>query len=158
MHSISLPGSCKSFIKPKDSLSRKPKFTDLKHLSDKFHKEADGSNINDSVSLTTCYQLHADYSSVKCVEREAKKLVIKKDLDENIKFRQSSSTKHFKDRSLNVNDTGNTSNDDELETSLLIEPALDYSLNEDGSVTCKICRETVPSRTHWYRHKYKVTE
>ena len=33
---------------------------------------------------------------------------------------------------------------------------LDYKLHNDGSVTCKLCQETVPSRTHWYRHKYKV--
>ena len=42
------------------------------------------------------------------------------------------------------------------ECSFLFEPGLDYSLNGNGSVTCKICKETVPSRTHWYRHKYKV--
>ena len=36
------------------------------------------------------------------------------------------------------------------------EGVLDYTLNEDGSCTCKICGEKVSSRTHWYRHKYKV--
>ena len=49
------------------------------------------------------------------------------------------------------------SSEDNSECSFLFEPGLDYSLNKDGSVTCKICKETVPSRTHWYRHKYKVT-
>jgi hypothetical protein len=33
---------------------------------------------------------------------------------------------------------------------------LDYVINEDGSCTCKLCGEKVASRTHWYRHKYKV--
>lgn len=26
----------------------------------------------------------------------------------------------------------------------------------DGSVTCKLCGEILASRTHWYRHKYKL--
>ena len=34
---------------------------------------------------------------------------------------------------------------------------LDYLINEDGSCTCKLCGELTASRTHWYRHKYKVT-
>ena len=34
--------------------------------------------------------------------------------------------------------------------------SLDYILNEDGSCTCKLCGEQVSTRTHWYRHKYKV--
>lgn len=34
--------------------------------------------------------------------------------------------------------------------------SLDYALNENGSCTCKLCGEIVSSRTHWYRHKYKV--
>ena len=52
-------------------------------------------------------------------------------------------------------DSGEEGNN-EPSSSSLIEPTLDYALNEDGSVTCKLCEETVPSRTHWYRHKYKV--
>jgi len=34
--------------------------------------------------------------------------------------------------------------------------SLDYSLNQDGSCQCKLCGENLASRTHWYRHKYKV--
>ena len=34
---------------------------------------------------------------------------------------------------------------------------LDYTINDNGSCTCKLCGEVVPSRTHWYRHKYKVS-
>ncbi|KAG8221918.1 hypothetical protein J437_LFUL002477 [Ladona fulva] len=32
----------------------------------------------------------------------------------------------------------------------------EYVLRGDGSVVCKWCGEVLPSRTHWYRHKYKV--
>jgi hypothetical protein len=32
---------------------------------------------------------------------------------------------------------------------------LEYLINKDGSVVCKWCGELLPSRTHWYRHKYK---
>ena len=33
---------------------------------------------------------------------------------------------------------------------------LDYLINDDGTCTCKLCGEVTASRTHWYRHKYKV--
>ena len=32
---------------------------------------------------------------------------------------------------------------------------LEYYLRTDGRVICKMCGEVLPSRTHWYRHKYK---
>ncbi|XP_066902724.1 uncharacterized protein [Halyomorpha halys] len=32
---------------------------------------------------------------------------------------------------------------------------LEYLMNEDGTVVCKRCGELLPSRTQWYRHKYK---
>lgn len=32
----------------------------------------------------------------------------------------------------------------------------EYVIKEDGSVICKWCGEVLPSRTHWYRHKYRV--
>ena len=40
-----------------------------------------------------------------------------------------------------------------------IHPAmLEYVVNDsDGSCMCKLCGEVLSSRTHWYRHKYKVT-
>ena len=47
------------------------------------------------------------------------------------------------------NSSGGGSNQD-------TDNSLDYSLNENGSCTCKLCGEIVSSRTHWYRHKYKV--
>lgn len=33
---------------------------------------------------------------------------------------------------------------------------LEYLIRNDGSVICKICGEILASRTHWYRHKYKL--
>jgi len=36
------------------------------------------------------------------------------------------------------------------------DSTLDYVIHSDGSCSCKLCGEVVPSRTHWYRHKYKV--
>ncbi|KAL4715249.1 hypothetical protein ACJJTC_007831 [Scirpophaga incertulas] len=33
---------------------------------------------------------------------------------------------------------------------------LEYMIRSDGSVICKLCGEILQSRTHWYRHKYKL--
>lgn len=33
---------------------------------------------------------------------------------------------------------------------------LEYLTRQDGSVVCKLCGEVLASRTHWYRHKYKL--
>lgn len=33
---------------------------------------------------------------------------------------------------------------------------LEYLMRHDGSVICKLCGEVLASRTHWYRHKYKL--
>ncbi|EEB17806.1 conserved hypothetical protein [Pediculus humanus corporis] len=33
---------------------------------------------------------------------------------------------------------------------------LEYLVKNDGTVVCKWCGEVLPSRTHWYRHKYKL--
>lgn len=33
---------------------------------------------------------------------------------------------------------------------------LEYLVRNDGTVVCKWCGEVLPSRTHWYRHKYKL--
>lgn len=32
----------------------------------------------------------------------------------------------------------------------------EYLTQSDGSVVCKLCGEVLSSRTHWYRHKYKL--
>ena len=39
----------------------------------------------------------------------------------------------------------------------LTNMTLDYFINENGTCTCKLCGEVTASRTHWYRHKYKVS-
>ncbi|KAF4521500.1 hypothetical protein B566_EDAN001800 [Ephemera danica] len=44
--------------------------------------------------------------------------------------------------------------DDELP--LAKHELLEYVIQHDGSVICKWCGDTLPSRTHWYRHKYRV--
>lgn len=33
---------------------------------------------------------------------------------------------------------------------------LEYVIRTDGRVICKLCGEILQSRTHWYRHKYKL--
>ncbi|XP_023940141.2 protein tramtrack, beta isoform isoform X1 [Bicyclus anynana] len=33
---------------------------------------------------------------------------------------------------------------------------LEYMTRHDGSVICRLCGEILQSRTHWYRHKYKL--
>lgn len=33
---------------------------------------------------------------------------------------------------------------------------MEYLTRSDGSVVCKLCGEVLQSRTHWYRHKYKL--
>lgn len=33
---------------------------------------------------------------------------------------------------------------------------LEYLVQKDGSVVCKWCGEVLPSRSRWYRHKYKL--
>ena len=38
----------------------------------------------------------------------------------------------------------------------LTNMTLDYFINDNGTCTCKLCGEVTASRTHWYRHKYKV--
>ena len=76
-----------------------------------------------------------------------------------IKLEHNMKKKVFVGNTLNTPYAKKTTDEFESsEESFLFDPALDYTLNKDGSVTCKICKETVPSRTHWYRHKYKVTK
>ena len=40
----------------------------------------------------------------------------------------------------------------------LTNMTLDYFINDNGTCTCKLCGEVTASRTHWYRHKYKVSK
>lgn len=41
-------------------------------------------------------------------------------------------------------------------TSKVRTDLLEYMIRNDGSVICKLCGEILQSRTHWYRHKYKL--
>jgi len=64
--------------------------------------------------------------------------------------------------SLTITTSADTTTDDEAskpnpDTDIVPDDAnLDYIMNEDGTCLCKLCGEKVASRTHWYRHKYKV--
>lgn len=42
------------------------------------------------------------------------------------------------------------------ETPKARQDLLEYMMRSDGSVVCKLCGEILQSRTHWYRHKYKL--
>ncbi|KAL7632644.1 UNVERIFIED_CONTAM: hypothetical protein RMT77_017023 [Armadillidium vulgare] len=53
---------------------------------------------------------------------------------------------------LHVTDSCDGSNSDAEQTNI----TLDYVLNCNGTATCKLCGELLPSRNHWYRHKYKT--
>ncbi|KAL0850011.1 hypothetical protein ABMA28_011921 [Loxostege sticticalis] len=48
------------------------------------------------------------------------------------------------------------SKDQEKETPKARNDLLEYVMRNDGSVVCKLCGEILQSRTHWYRHKYKL--
>ncbi|CAH0406062.1 unnamed protein product [Chilo suppressalis] len=45
---------------------------------------------------------------------------------------------------------------DAKETPKARNDLLEYFMRNDGSVVCKLCGEILQSRTHWYRHKYKL--
>ena len=152
---ISIPGSSNPLVKQKESFGKRYKFSDAQ-------KEREHSYWHDDISSNTNHKSriasHGPKISSKTIREERKKLVLKKFPDNVKNLGQSTSkTPHISScfslkNSINRLDL----NDDDTEAALLFDPALDYSLNDDGSVTCKICKETVPSRTHWYRHKYKV--
>lgn len=43
-----------------------------------------------------------------------------------------------------------------LKINVIFPKLLEYLIQNDGSVVCKWCGEVLPSRTRWYRHKYKL--
>lgn len=45
---------------------------------------------------------------------------------------------------------------DFLKINVIFPKLLEYFIQNDGSVVCKWCGEVLPSRTRWYRHKYKL--
>jgi hypothetical protein len=50
----------------------------------------------------------------------------------------------------------NNKDQDTKETPKARNDLLEYMMRNDGSVVCKLCGEILQSRTHWYRHKYKL--
>ncbi|KAL1450035.1 hypothetical protein WDU94_002497, partial [Cyamophila willieti] len=68
----------------------------------------------------------------------------------------TNSSHHFDEAFLSASDStpfpSNAFEDDVLTRKDLLE----YLMNSDGSCVCKLCGEVLASRTHWYRHKYKV--
>ena len=108
--------------------------------------------MNDT-SYDVCKTTGTSQADLKFCDSHAqsqKRLVSGEDISCN-KISPSSSL-----QSISESNNGEDKYEIDEDSSFLFEPSLDYSLNKDGSVTCRICKETVPSRTHWYRHKYKV--
>lgn len=60
------------------------------------------------------------------------------------------------DTSAAVDDGGGTCQGDDSQAPRTKTELLEYLIRGDGSVACKICGEILASRTHWYRHKYKL--
>lgn len=60
------------------------------------------------------------------------------------------------DATTNVEDSGGCSQSDDAQLPRSKNELLEYLIRTDGSVTCKLCGEILASRTHWYRHKYKL--
>ena len=122
--------------------------------------ESGHSNLRNETDLISHHKsTHLpDESRISTKGSEEKKFDLKSFTNNDTKFGHTSFERSKVNSYLKIKSTRSTINFDEgeTETSMLCEPILDYNLNDDGSVTCKICRETVPSRTHWYRHKYKV--
>ena len=115
-------------------------------------KQHKTSNVNDT-SYDVCNTTGTSQADLKFSDSHAQsqnRLASGEDISCN-KISPSSSL-----RSIFESNNGEDKYEIDEDSSFLFEPSLDYSLNKDGSVTCRICKETVPSRTHWYRHKYKV--
>ncbi|KAM3966792.1 uncharacterized protein ACR2FA_012331 isoform 2-T2 [Aphomia sociella] len=56
-----------------------------------------------------------------------------------------------------ISKTENDNNkEDSKDTVKARNDLLEYMTRSDGSVICKLCGEILQSRTHWYRHKYKL--
>lgn len=60
------------------------------------------------------------------------------------------------DTSAAVDDGGGNSQVEDGQQPRTKTELLEYLIRGDGSVTCKLCGEILASRTHWYRHKYKL--
>lgn len=66
---------------------------------------------------------------------------------------------HFlteKTEEINSKSENESQTHDNKETPKARHDLLEYMMRNDGSVVCKLCGEILQSRTHWYRHKYKL--
>lgn len=64
---------------------------------------------------------------------------------------------HFLTEQPQANETSEKKDqDDHKDMSKARNDFLEYLTRSDGSVICKLCGEILQSRTHWYRHKYKL--
>ena len=136
--------------KPKLSNSILPSTTCSKHCKDSNSCTASST----SCIPTACSSLYS--KSAITHENPDKEFLVLKSYDD-IKLEPNTQKKVSLSAALKIPDAKQVTDEfDADDESFLFDPALDYTLNKDGSVTCKICKECVPSRTHWYRHKYKV--
>lgn len=55
-----------------------------------------------------------------------------------------------------TNETSEKDQEDHKDIPKARNDFLEYLTRSDGSVICKLCGEILQSRTHWYRHKYKL--
>ncbi|XP_045454517.1 zinc finger and BTB domain-containing protein 11 isoform X3 [Melitaea cinxia] len=64
---------------------------------------------------------------------------------------------HFLTEKLNKDEINeNKDQENTKEVPKVRNDLLEYMTRKDGSVVCKLCGEILQSRTHWYRHKYKL--
>ncbi|XP_050352948.1 protein abrupt-like isoform X1 [Nymphalis io] len=63
---------------------------------------------------------------------------------------------HFLTETINGDETENKDQDNSKDIPKVRNDLLEYMTRNDGSVVCKLCGEVLQSRTHWYRHKYKL--
>lgn len=91
------------------------------------------------------------------ISTEAARSMLQESLEETTdhtydKSMESTTGVHFlTDDDNNALLNGETENYDKKKNELL-----EYLTRHDGSVVCKLCGEVLASRTHWYRHKYKL--
>ncbi|XP_026484820.1 uncharacterized protein LOC113392547 isoform X1 [Vanessa tameamea] len=63
---------------------------------------------------------------------------------------------HFLTDNINADETENKDQENSKDIPKVRNDLLEYMTRNDGSVVCKLCGEVLQSRTHWYRHKYKL--
>ncbi|KAF5275595.1 hypothetical protein FQA39_LY06707 [Lamprigera yunnana] len=112
------------------------------------------SNLPQSVSveLITCPPKHQDTviistESARCLLDE-----MSSDEIEDTNLEAATGVHFLTDNENSVMITAENAENYEKKKSELLE----YLTRHDGTVVCKLCGEVLASRTHWYRHKYKL--